>query len=161
MSASLKREAAVEPESKESLRLWLRILKTTRLVEAELRERLRVNFNTTLPRFDVMSALYRNRDGLKMSELSKLLMVSNGNVTGIVDRLSDDGLTLREAVSGDRRAMRVRLTTRGVEEFRRQAEAHEKWVGELLSGLDTPTCREVGALLSQAVIRHKGEITDE
>jgi DNA-binding MarR family transcriptional regulator len=127
--------ANVDPASKDHLRLWLRILKTNRLVEAELRERLRVNFDTTLPRFDVMSALYRNGQGMKMSELSRLLMVSNGNVTGIVDRLTDDGLMLREAVPGDRRAARVRLTKAGEAEFERQAEAHEAWVSELLGGL--------------------------
>ena len=126
----------VNPTSKDHLRLWLRVLKTNRLVEAELRERLRVQFDTTLPRFDVMSALYRNGQGMKMSELSRLLMVSNGNVTGIVDRLTDDGLMRREAVPGDRRAARVRLTEKGRAEFERQAAAHEAWVSELLSGLD-------------------------
>lgn len=130
----------VVPASKAHLRLWLRILKVNRRIEAELRERLRTRFDTTLPRFDVMSALYRSGGdgpaGLKMSELSRQLMVSNGNVTGIVDRLAEDGLALREAVPGDRRAARVRLTRKGEAEFRAQAEAHETWVSELLGGLD-------------------------
>jgi DNA-binding MarR family transcriptional regulator len=102
--------------SKQRLRVWLLLLKINKAVEAELRNRLRTQFATTLPRFDVMSALYRNKNGLKMSELSRLLMVSNGNVTGIVDRLTTDGLILRAAVPGDRRAacglQRIRKTGR-------------------------------------------------
>jgi DNA-binding MarR family transcriptional regulator len=131
-----KTQSLGDPFSKEHLRLWLKVLKVNRLIEAELRERLRVQFDTTLPRFDVMSALYRNGAGMKMSELSRNLMVSNGNVTGIVDRLTEDGLMLREAVPGDRRAARVRLTRKGEVEFEKQANAHESWVSELLGGLD-------------------------
>ncbi len=86
--------------SKARLRLWLRILSASRLIEAELRERLREDCDTTLPRFDVLAALYRSGDGLKMSELSGVLMVSNGNVTGIVDRLAIEGLVVRAAGGG-------------------------------------------------------------
>lgn len=118
--------------SKERLRLWLRMLKSTRRVEAQLRERLRAEFATTLPRFDVMAALARFEDGLKMSALSGVLRVSNGNVTGIVDRLAEEGLVIRVQVPGDRRASLVRLTRKGQEVFARQAAAHEAWIGELL-----------------------------
>ncbi|MEN8891985.1 MarR family winged helix-turn-helix transcriptional regulator [Planktotalea arctica] len=142
---------AQDPTSKERLRLWLRVLKTNRLIEAELRERLRLEFGTTLPRFDVMSALYRNPKGMKMSELSRMLMVSNGNVTGIVDRLREDSHLLREAVPGDRRAVRVRLTAKGIIEFEKQASAHEGWVSELLSGLDAETCHMTTELLAQGL----------
>jgi len=141
-------EADDDPSSKARLRLWLRMIKVNRMIEAELRERLRISFETTLPRFDVMSALYRNQSGMKMSELSRSLMVSNGNVTGIVDRLTEDGMTLREAVPGDRRAARVKLTQRGVQEFERQADAHEGWVSELLAGLNGTESAELTAALS-------------
>ena len=124
-----------EPTSKARLRLWLKLLKATRLVEADLRENLRTEFATTLPRFDVMAALSQYADGLKMSQLSGLLRVSNGNVTGIVERLVEDGIALREAVPGDRRASRVRLTRKGAEEFARQASEHEHWVDDLLGAL--------------------------
>jgi DNA-binding MarR family transcriptional regulator len=135
--------AATEPASKDRLRLWLRLLKITRLIEADLRERLRLEFASTLPRFDVMAALNRRDKGLKMSEISSVLKVSNGNVTGIVDRLCDEGLALREAVPGDRRAARVRLTLRGGEEFARQAAAHEAWIDAHLAGL---TSAEAGRM---------------
>lgn len=120
--------------SKERLRLWLRLLSVSRLVETELRERMRVEFDITLPRFDVMAALARNSEGLRMSELSSVLRVSNGNVTGIVDRLVDDGYAKREAVPGDRRASRVHLTRAGKQHFEILAKAHETWIDSLLSG---------------------------
>ena len=96
-----------------------------------------------------------------MSELSRMLVVSNGNVTGIVDRLSEDGFMLREPVAGDRRAFRVRLTQKGTEEFLRQAEEHEKWVGELLGGLDPDDCAHMGGLLSAAVTIETEETSND
>ncbi len=124
-----------EPASKERLRLWLRLLAAQRTIENEVRERLRVEHGTTLPRFDVMAALYRNETGLKMSELSGELRVSNGNVTGIVDRLVDDGLIVRVPVPGDRRAMLVRLTQKGQDIFAGMAEQHEDWIDDLLGAV--------------------------
>jgi DNA-binding MarR family transcriptional regulator len=132
--------------SKDRLRLWLRLLKATRLVEGSLRERMRAERGMTLPRFDVMAALYRAREGLRMSDLSGVLMVSNGNVTGIVDRLEAEGLVERAAVAGDRRATRVRLTARGRDAFEDMAEEHEVWVDRLLAGL-TPAETETAARL--------------
>lgn len=121
--------------SKDRLRLWLRVLKATRSVESAVRENLRQEFSTTLPRFDVMAALSQHEQGLKMSELSSVLKVSNGNVTGIIERLVDDGHVLREKVPGDRRASRVRLTKAGEAEFSRQAAAHEVWIDEIFAGV--------------------------
>ena len=119
--------------SKDRLRVWLRMLKVTRMIEAELRERMRRSWDMTLPRFDVMAALSRTGEGLKMSDLSGVLRVSNGNVTGIVDRLVADGLVERQAVEGDRRALNVRLTGDGQRLFAEMAKIHETWVDELLS----------------------------
>ena len=122
--------------SKARLRLWLKLLKATKHVESELRENLRVTFDTTLPRFDVMAALYRAEPGLKMSELSSVLRVSNGNVTGIVDRLVIDGILVRIPVDNDRRATTVRLTKAGREQFALMAAKHEAWIDDLLDGVD-------------------------
>lgn len=135
--------------SKERLRLWLRFLKTSRSIEATLREKLRTEFGSTLPRFDVMAALSRYDDGLKMSELSEVLRVSNGNTTGIVDRLASDGLLVRVPVPGDRRASLVRMTKRGHEEFARQATAHEAWVDEMLAGFTANEALDIGLRLEQ------------
>ena len=99
-----------EPISKTRLRLWLKLLKTSSRIETELRRRLRSEYDTTLPRFDVMAALSRHTSGLKMSALYSLLRVSNGNVTGIVDRLTEEGHALRVAMPGDRRAQIAILT---------------------------------------------------
>lgn len=117
-----------ESLSKQKLRVWLRLLRAHRSIERGLRERMRVAHGSTLPRFDVMSALDRYRDGLRMSDLSAKLMVSNGNVTGIVDRLEAEGLVERISVDGDRRAMRVRLTQDGIDRFAEMAAEHETWV---------------------------------
>ncbi len=127
--------------SKDHLRLWLRILHVTRAVEGQLRERLREGHGSTLPRFDVMAALYRAENGMKMSALSGALKVSNGNVTGIVDRLVGEGLIERRAVEGDRRATLVALTPEGRAAFAGLAAEHEAWVHGLLAGLDASTTR--------------------
>ncbi|OSQ47661.1 MarR family winged helix-turn-helix transcriptional regulator [Thalassospira alkalitolerans] len=121
--------------SKARLRAWLQVLKVSRKIEGELREKMRLEFGSTLPRFDVMAALYRSRDGMRMSELSSALMVSNGNVTGIVDRLVADGMIVRVPVENDRRASIVRLTPDGEKDFAERALVHEGWVSELFSDL--------------------------
>ena len=105
-------EARAHSEHPEALRLWLRLLTCTQLVEKQLRTRLRERFDTTLPRFDLMAQLERAPEGLKMNELSRRMMVTGGNVTGITDQLAQEGLVDRVDVEGDRRAYRVRLTAR-------------------------------------------------
>lgn len=135
---------------KRRLRLWIRLLRTTRGVETRLREYLRAEHATTLPRFDVLAALYRAGDGLKMSALSRQLLVSNGNITGIVDRLAADGLVSRVAVETDRRAMRVRLSPKGRRAFTRMAAGHEALVNTLfaeLGGEDLDCLAEIFARL--------------
>lgn len=123
------------PHSKQSLRLWLRLLSCSTRIENIVRERLRRDFATTLPRFDVLAALERNPKGLSMGELSRCLMVSNGNVTGVVARLEADGLIARTPSKRDRRTHRVTLTPKGRRRFKRMAEVHEGWIEELFSGL--------------------------
>jgi len=143
---------APQPESDDSklrLRFWLALLKASKHVEVEIRDRLRREFDTTLPRFDVMAMLWKSETGLKMSELSSELMVSNGNVTGIVDRLVKDGLVVRVAIKGDRRASLVRLTSRGREAFSAMAAAHETWVARLLAELDDQDLARTLAVLDR------------
>ena len=125
------------PHSKASLRLWLRLLSCTMDIEKTLQSRLANQFETTLPRFDVLSALDRNPKGLTMGGLAALLKVSNGNTTGIVKRLEDDGLVSRTASKQDRRSAHVRLTARGKSSFSAMAHAHEAWLDELFAGLDS------------------------
>lgn len=136
-----------EQGSKQRLRLWLRLLAVSRKIEAELRERMRTEFDSTLPRFDVLAALSRHEQGLRMSALSGVLRVSNGNVTGIVDRLAEDGLVVRVPVAGDRRAMLVRLTAKGAEVFARQAAEHEMWIDTMLAELSPDEARNYAARL--------------
>ena len=121
--------------SKRRLKLWIRLLGVTRAAEAHLRDFLRRGHATTLPRFDVMAALYRRRDGVTMSDLSRMLLVSNGNATAVVDRLEADGLVQRRPSDTDRRTVFVALTGRGFAEFEALAERHEVEVDRLFAGL--------------------------
>lgn len=134
-------------DGKDRLRLWIRLLRASRTIEAELRERLKKEFDTTLPRFDVMAALARAPDGMLMSHLSRFLLVSNGNVTGIVDRLVSEGLVVRARRNGDRRTSVVRLTDAGSTAFRTIAAAHEKWIGELLGRVSEADARHLTGML--------------
>jgi len=143
--------ASMHSPSKDRLRAWLKILKTARTIEKELRERFRAELDSTLPRFDVMAALDRSDGGLKMNELSTELRVSRGNVTGLVDRLVDAGLVERHAVEGDRRASLIALTDLGRSTFADHARIHEGWVDELLTGLPADEVADLTRLLDRAV----------
>ena len=136
-------EARAHAEHPEALRLWLRMLTCTQLVEKDVRARLREQFETTLPRFDLMAQLERAPDGLRMSELSRRMMVTGGNVTGITDQLVAEGLVDRGGVEGDRRAWRVQLTARGRKAFQAMAQEHERWILDAFAGL---TEREIATL---------------
>ena len=133
----------------QSLRLWLRLLTCTQLIEGEVRTRLRRDFAITLPRFDLMAQLERHPAGLRMGELSRRMMVTSGNVTGITDQLVDEGLVRRVESPDDRRAYLVRLTPAGKRAFDRMAAAHEEWVVELLGGLSRREHDELLRLLAK------------
>jgi DNA-binding MarR family transcriptional regulator len=134
-------ETRGSPDDHQSLRLWLRLLACTNLIETRVRQALKTRYSTTLPRFDLMAQLDRAADGLKMGELSRRMMVTGGNVTGITDLLEKERLVVRDADATDRRAYRVRLTPAGRRQFRRMAAEHERWVVEMLGGL-TPRQRD-------------------
>ena len=138
---------AAASDDRVRLRLWLRLLRTTRAIERELRERLALAFDTTLPRFDVMAALDRKPEGMMMSELSRFLLVSNGNVTGIVERLVADGQVTRTARDGDRRAAIVQLSDNGRAAFAAMAAANARWIDELLGGVSPTEAQQLSAIL--------------
>jgi DNA-binding MarR family transcriptional regulator len=152
-----RERSAARPVSKQRLRVWLRLLRATRGIESELRERLRKEFDVTLPQFDVMAALARKEDGMSMTELSRSLMVSNGNVTGIIDRLTAEKLVLRQAPANDRRSYIVRLTPKGAAHFAGMAKAHEAWIDGLLSEIGTTESDALIAQLETLASRVRGE----
>lgn len=121
---------------KQELRLWLRLLSTTKLISQEIRRRLRREFGATLPQFDLLSQLYREPEGLRLGELSKRTMVTNGNITGLVERLELDGLVLRERPADDRRVIVARLTDKGRTIFEAMAEAHGGWLEDMMADVD-------------------------
>ncbi|NHF72857.1 MarR family winged helix-turn-helix transcriptional regulator [Paracoccus xiamenensis] len=124
-----------DPLAMRRLKLWIRMLGVTRQVENQLREFLRVSHDTTLPRFDVMAALHRWRDGLTMTELSRTLLISNGNATTVVNRLVKDGLVARIHSEEDRRRITVRLTPKGLETFEAVAAEHRDMVNDLFGDM--------------------------
>jgi len=141
-------ETRATSEHAPDLRLWLRTLACTNMIESHIRSRLRSEVDITLPRFDLMAQLERSPQGLKMGELSKRMMVTGGNVTGITDQLVAEGLVVREDSPRDRRAYIVKLTPEGRRSFRKMAESHEKWVVELFGGMDEQQRSQLYELLA-------------
>ena len=151
----LGHEARAGSDHHAALKLWLRLLASTTQVEAEIRRRLREQFGISLARFDYMAQLFRHKEGLQMRALSRYLMVTGGNVTGLTDELERDGLVAREPNPDDRRAWILRLTPKGRRAFEAMAQRHEQWIVELFAGLDAKTVQQLytqlGALRVQLV----------
>ena len=134
-------------EHHQSLKLWLRMLSSTVRIENEIRSRLRSSFGITLPRFDLMAQLERHPEGLRMGELSKRMMVTGGNVTGITDQLEREKLVQRMPDPHDRRAWAVRLTPAGRAAFAEMAAVHERWIDEMLADIPAEDKASLIALL--------------
>jgi DNA-binding MarR family transcriptional regulator len=139
-------------DHKLELRLWLRMLTCSTMIEAEIRRRLRVVFGVTLPRFDLMAQLEKAPQGLTLGQLSRRMMVSNGNVTGLVDRLSRDGLLERRTNAADGRSALVALTDAGRAAFATMAKAHGDWIAELLRDLSDAEIETLIALLGKSKV---------
>jgi DNA-binding MarR family transcriptional regulator len=145
----IDRESIARSEDHHALRIWLRLLTCTQLIERQVRSRLREQFGTTLPRFDLLAQLERHPGGLKMNELSRMLMVTGGNITAIVDQLETEGLVERLDDPLDRRSWQIRLTAAGKKSFAEMAAAHEEWVVGLLAGLSRREQDELLKLLAK------------
>jgi DNA-binding MarR family transcriptional regulator len=135
-------------------RLWLRLLTCTTMIEGEIRTRLRQRFDMTLPRFDLMAQLEKSPEGMTLGELSRRMMVSNGNITGLVERLVEQGFVERVPHPADRRAAFVRLTGAGHARFSEVAARHADWMAELFDGLGDSEIAE----LMQGLARMKGSV---
>jgi DNA-binding MarR family transcriptional regulator len=136
MGAQLDSESRIQDDDHLALKLWLRLLTCTNLVESALRARLRDNYGSTLPRFDLLAQLDKHPEKLTMGELSSLMMVSGGNVTGLVRQLEKEGLVSRISRPEDRRTYQVGLTAKGKKQFDKMAAQHEAWVVELFGHMD-------------------------
>src|ERR1700742_2599108 len=145
---------AVESDHGDELRLWLRLLTCTTLIEGAVRSRLRERFDVTLPRFDLMAQLDRAPDGMTLSDVSKRMMVSNGNVTGLVERLVESGHLDRRTSETHRRVQVIRLTKSGRAEFRKMAAEHQTWISDMFGDLSPKDVRELMRLLA----RTKGSV---
>ena len=142
-------ETRVTEEDHTSLKLWLRMLSCTTRIENGIRTRLREQFDVTLPRFDLMAQLQRHPEGLRMGELSRRMMVTGGNITGITDQLEQEKLVVRVPSPSDRRVYSVKLTAAGRRAFAKMAAVHEEWIDDLMSGLSQQEKGKLIALLSQ------------
>lgn len=142
-------------DKKLKARLWLELLMVNRQIETELRSRFRQRLKSSLPRFDVMAALARYPDGLRMSELAGELLVANGNITALVERLVADGLVERANMPRDRRTVHVRLTPKGNAEFTRMRAVHDDWLHEILGHVPTADARTVLTLVSRFATAHE------
>jgi DNA-binding MarR family transcriptional regulator len=148
-SRTLDAETRLARDDHGAIRLWLRMLSANRLLETRTRRLLQERYGTTLPRFDLMAQLERAPRGLKMGELSKRMMVTGGNVTGITDLLEDEGLVERVADPADRRAWLVRLTPAGRRAFAAMAAEHERWIVECFAELSNREMASMAALLAR------------
>lgn len=142
-------EAGVSADAHHSLRLWLRLLACSTDIETEIRKRLRSEFGMTLARFDYLAQLHRHPEGLRMNVLSRNLMVTGGNVTGLTDELEKAGFVSREAQPEDRRSFVIALTPKGRKAFERMARVHEGWLIELLGGIPDGAKQQMYELLGQ------------
>ena len=136
MNDALDSESRIQDDDHLALKLWLRLLTCTNMVEGALRQNLRQSFDSTLPRFDLLAQLDRHPEKLTMGELSRLMMVSGGNVTGLVSQLEEEGLVNRVPLKTDRRTWQVGLTAKGKRHFDDMAGEHEAWVAGLFAGMD-------------------------
>lgn len=141
--------AEAPADHRRELRLWLRLLTCSTLIESEIRRRLRDAYAFTLPRFDLLAQLDRSADGLVLKDVSRRLMVSAGNVTAIVDRLLQSGHITRTASPIDKRVQIIRMTPEGRADFRRMAERHGDWIGQLVGGLSAGETETLMQLLAK------------
>ena len=149
MDLEARLHGAAPSEHPEALRLWLRLLTCTQLIEKQVRTDLREQWGTTLPRFDLMAQLELEPEGMRMNELSRRMMVTGGNITGITDQLEAEGLVERAEVEGDRRAYLVRLTPKGRQQFNAMAQAHEAWIVDAFASLSARDIQTLHALLGK------------
>ena len=147
-------------DHKTELRLWLRLLTCTTLIEGEIRRRLRDSFDVTLPRFDLLAQLDKAPNGMTLGELSQRMMVSNGNVTGLAERLVEQGLLDRRPSPTDRRAQIVSLTAEGRRVFRSMARTHEDWIAEIFAGLSADETDTLMNLLAKTKASARKAVTD-
>jgi DNA-binding MarR family transcriptional regulator len=148
---------------RQAVRLWLQLLTLTTLIEKRIRKRLLSEFDTTLPRFDVLASLDRAKGRITMGELSRRLLVSKGNVTGVVTELERQGLVIRQRDSYDKRTHYLKLTTAGVRHFRKLAGAHRQWVTAMFKDADDKSLarlyKNLGRVKSAITAQHRGRAT--
>lgn len=157
MNTSEKELKNKDFRNKAAIRTWLRLLSCETVIEQKLRTLFRTEFSVTLPQFDVLSELERTGKPMTMSELSIGLMVSNGNVTGVIDRLERNGLVTRTRAKHDRRVQHIELTIQGRKDFNNMAQYHEGWVGDIMDKLSIEDMSHLQKLL----LKTRNSVTEQ
>lgn len=132
-----------------NVKLWLRLLSCVNIIETELRQRMREQFGSTLPRFDMLAQLDRFPEGIRMGELSRLMLVTGGNITGLADSLEKEGMAMRVYDPHDRRSCRIKMTAAGQQQFDKMAAAHQRWLNALMAGLPLEEKEQLCTLLGR------------
>lgn len=147
--ADLDLESRSQADDHAALRVWLRLLTCTQLIEKRVRNNLREKFAMTLPRFDLMAQLQRNPKGMTMSELSARMMVTGGNITAIAAQLESEGLVTRKTAQQDKRSSILCLSANGKKLFKKMAHEHETWIIDAVANLGDKDVRRLHDLLGQ------------
>jgi DNA-binding MarR family transcriptional regulator len=142
-------ESGVGASDRMELRVWLRLITCFNLLDGAVRQRLHHSHATTLPRFDVLAQLYRASAPMTMGDLSRRLMVTNANITGLINRLTREGLVNRKPSREDRRRQMVELTPEGRRQFEAMAEDHRVWITDMTDGLERAEMNELFRLLGR------------
>lgn len=154
LDAEFEKSLDVGSDSKNSLRLWLNLLKCTKQLEQEMSERFRESHGSSISRFDVMAHLSQaGEGGLNTSVLAASLLASKGNITRLLDRMEQDGLLKRELCPDDRRVSKIFLTPEGEERFDKMARDHESWALEVFESIDNNERQELLRLLKTIRMR--------
>ena len=122
------------PEHSYHRRAWLALLRCFSRIERELMQFIAQKYDSSLPRYDVLTALAMSDNGLTMGQLATVLEVSKGNITGVVMRLKSDGLVKKATSLEDRRVQSVTISRQGRRLWEEMHEDYDRIIDELLSG---------------------------
>jgi DNA-binding MarR family transcriptional regulator len=138
------------PATDHRMRAWLAMVGCFTSVERSLRRHFNHVFRSSLPRYDVLMALVHFPDGLTMGQLASKLMVSKGNMTGVVRRLQQNNCVRQASSRHDRRVRVVTLTSKGRTLWEQMHGEYRSVIEDVLSQLSKTESRLLTQSLMQA-----------
>ena len=137
------------PPSAHHRRTWLSLVRCFSSIERVLMQHFADEYNSSLPRYDVLTALALSPGGLTMGELASMLMVTKGNITGVVRRLKTDGLVRKVTSKVDRRVQSVTISAKGKRLWDKMHADYDRIISEILSGQSNKDLRALARFLEQ------------